>query len=476
MEGKRFKKFLDNVRDTLSFKTVSSKIILTCVIFALVVLFFMNYSVSSTIENLEKQLITSRLESDINYIQDIISHYDKEAYWHRDGKKIYYGNLLIGDGTEENANLVPFLEHQKKTHTFSYVFVLDRDAELGYVESTETSKGYFEGRYLRVAGSTKSPEGKSIVGTYISKEVADELDKNGFYSGEANVAGGDIYCIYKVLKNKYGDVVGAMVVGRNISELKAQILSSVNNITFFMIIVVMLCCIIIIMVIYRSISSIGCITSYLKEIESGDIPENDLDLNTQDEFLLISEGVNKMVASLKENAVLRKKSETDALTNLPNRFAYEYYSKSIFSKLNLNPDYLAFEIIDIDYFKQYNDNYGHKAGDECITAVASVFKEVCDKNKNIFCCRYGGDEFVMIYTHIDRSEIEEIVRFIKDGVISLNIRHDYSETTDIITVTQGVCCSFFDSNHRIVDYFNRADEALYKAKKQCRNNYRIEEI
>ena len=82
----------------------------------------------------------------------------------------------------------------------------------------------------------------------------------------------------------------------------------------------------------------------------------------------------------------------------------------------------------------------------------------------------------MIYNHIDRSEIEEIVRFIKDGVISLNIRHDYSETTDIITVTQGVCYSFFDSNHRIVDYFNRADEALYKAKKQCRNNYRIEEI
>ncbi len=476
MENKRFKKFLDTIKNVLSFKTVSSRIILTCLVFAFVVLFFMNYAVNSTIERLEKKLIMSRLESDINYIEDLISRYDQNAHWHTNGKEIYYGNTLIGDGTEENANLSPFLDHQQKTNTLSYVFVLDKDAKLCYVRPNENSDGYHEGHYLRVAGSTKSHDGNSIVGTYMSRKVADELDEKGFYSGEANVAGSSIYCLYRVIRNDAGDVIGAIVAGRNISELKTEILTSVNNITFFMIIVVIICCIIIITVMYRSISSIGPITSYLREIEQGVIPESELNLNTQDEFLLISESVNKMVASLRENAVLRKKSETDALTHLPNRFAYEIYSKNIFDKLNANPDYLAFEIIDIDYFKQYNDNYGHKMGDECIQAVASVFKAVCEENGNVFCCRYGGDEFVMIYNGIKRDRIEEIIQLIKDNVISLDIRHDYSKTSDVVTVTQGVCFGFFDADHRIIDYFNRADEALYKAKKQCRNDYRIEDM
>lgn len=476
MENKGLNKFVDGIKNILSFKTVSSKIVLTCVAFAFVILFFMNYAVNSTIENLERQLITSRLESDINYIEDLISRYDENAYWHVNGKEIYYGDVLIGDGTEENANFEPFLEHERKTKTFAYVFVLDNDAKLGYVEPTETAEGYYQGHYLRAAGSTKSPDGKSIVGTYISKTVSDSLDKNGFYSGEANVAGGAIYCLYRVLKNEVGDVIGAIVVGRNIAELKTQIANSVNNITFFMIFVVALCCIIIIIVMYRSISSIGPITSYLKEIEDGSIPENELSLNTQDEFLLISDGVNKMVASLKENAILREKSETDVLTGLPNRFAYEVYSKTIFDKLSSNPDYMALEIIDIDYFKQYNDNYGHKAGDECIQSVAAVFKEVCKDNSNIFCCRYGGDEFVMIYSHLNKEKIEEIMQLIKTNIMNLGIRHDYSKASDVVTITQGVCFGYFDANHRIVDYFNRADEALYKVKKQRRNDYRIDEI
>lgn len=464
---------MDKLKKIFSFRTIRSKIIIAYIAFSIIILFFINLTVNSIITKLEEDLISNRLVSDINYIEDLISGNSSGSYWNIKDKGIYYGDVLIGEGTEHTANFTPFLEHERKTGTFAYVFKLDKDADLGYVEGSQTAAGYEEGHYLRIAGSTKSPDGKSIVGTYISKNVADELDKHGIFSGEANVAGGLIYCRYETLKDNKNNVVGAIVVGRNITELKAQIKGYVNKTTLTMLVIVTLLCIIIIFLLSRWISSVSKITDYLQTLESGVIPKEALSLKTKDEMTLISESVNKMVDSMKENIVLREKSETDALTGLPNRFAYDSYKKIIYDILMKKPRNLAVEILDVDYFKEYNDNYGHQAGDKCIQMIAKEIAGISKGKTDIFCCRYGGDEFVIIYDGYRKAEIVEFARELKERVAAKKIKHEFSKNGSFVSITQGICFEHFSEEFSINDYFVKADETLYEVKKVSRNDFRI---
>lgn len=150
----------------LSLRTIYSKTILTFAIFAMVILFFMTLSVTSTITKLEEDLIADRLVSDINYIEDLISGNNKTANWEIKDGSIYFGDVLIGDGTEETANFAPFLEHEEKTGTLAYVFLLDKDAQMGYVEQTDiardTAKGITSGWRAAPRGRTANPSSEPI--------------------------------------------------------------------------------------------------------------------------------------------------------------------------------------------------------------------------------------------------------------------------------------------------------------------------
>lgn len=463
------------IREFLLLRTLHSKLILIYLIFSIGLFIFINLAVMSVVTNLEETMMLRRLHSDVIYLEDLLSK-DDSARWKIENDKIYYGNLLIGDGTEQNANLAPFFELERKTGTFSYVFILDEDAELSYVKATASSAGYAEGHYLRVAGSTKSPEGESIVGTYIAKNVADALDKNWIYSGEAVVAGRRIYCLYNALFDVQGNIVGAIVVGRNITELQAQIKSSVNKISYATLFAIIISGFFMALITLKWTSAIKIIVRYLKQIESGNLPEKPLKLNTRDEMSLIADSINQMLISLEENTSLRKKSETDALTNLPNRAAFYTYTQSLYGKLLETPQTFALEILDIDFFKQYNDNYGHSAGDTCLQMVAGEMRAIAAESEDIFPCRYGGDEFVIIYTGYSKSEIHDMVATLKGRVLSCNIEHEFSKISDVVTVTQGVCFGLFDGSSSIEDYFEKADQALYEVKKVTRNDFNIVSI
>lgn len=466
---------LTRIKDFFLFRTLQSKIVWLYLLFSIVLFLYMNLAVMSVVTRIEHNMMLMRLQSDINYMEDLISS-DNSARWKIINDEIYFGNVLVGDGTQAKANLEPFFELEKKTGTFAYVFMIDKDADLSYVEETETAEGYQEGHYLRVAGSTKSPDGKSIVGTYITKNVADSLDEKGVYSGEANVAGGMIFCLYNALYNDQGEIVGAMVVGRNITEIKSQISNSARKIAYAIFFVMLVCGTFMLFLTSRWTSSIKVIADYLRQIEKGTIPDKMLSLNTKDEMGLIAEGVNRMVKSLEENNKLRKKSETDALTDLPNRSAFYTYTKEIYGKLLEKPQTFAVEILDIDFFKQYNDNYGHIAGDKCIQMVADEIYAISKANENVFPCRYGGDEFVIIYNGHSKEEIKDMVATLKGKVLSCQIEHEYSKISDVVTVTQGVCFGFFDGHNSIEEFFEKADSALYYVKKITRNDYNIVNI
>lgn len=174
---------------------------------------------------------------------------------------------------------------------------------------------------------------------------------------------------------------------------------------------------------------------------------------------------------LEDNRKLESVAKYDSMTELANRtYLNEYLSRRYGEMLKRNL-LLGLEIMDIDYFKEYNDVYGHLAGDECIVAVANVLKSV--ENKKVFCARYGGDEFVIVYNNMTVEEIEEVVEKIQSAVRALNIRHEGSKCDSIVTVSQGIYIGVPEAENREWNFNSKADIALYEAKQQGRNKYHI---
>ena len=466
---------------TSIFRSIRFRIIILFVLFG-VLLVSLVYAISlSMVTRMEETLVADRLNADINYIEDLIALSDVEnmgdGTWNvREDGGIYLGNILVGDGTHEKANLDPFLVHEEKTGTFSYVFIKCGDEGLGYVEATPTAKGYQEGHFLRVAGSTRDPDGNSIVGTYMDILVADVLDAHDTYGGEANVAGGMIYCRYNTLKNAQGEVVGAIVVGRNISELQAQVGNVMQTMIAATIGVVVLLILVMMWIVSRWTSAISAITAYIRRITGGDIPPEDLpETNSRDEIGVLVKGVNSMTASLRENEVLRIKSETDQLTGLANRFGLNRFADDIFEDCYKNGKPLGVGIMDIDYFKPYNDHYGHQEGDKCIVMLANVLKKVEEK-EHVHFARFGGDEFMMLCAGYDIHKIEQIAREVLQSVYNANRPHAYSEISDRVTVSQGFCVGVPVLHQRLNDYIHMADGALYDIKMKSKNDFKVVQI
>ncbi len=456
------------------FRTIKAKVLLICVFFGILCIVATNTLVYSTVTELVENLIADRLVGDINYIESLIAR-NKQAHWHIKDDSLYYGSTLLGDGTEENAYFAPFLFHQSQTGTLSYVFMYDKNADLGYANLGRKGIDYQEGHYLRIAGSTKGPQGESIVGTYITKNVSDALDTHGRFAGEANVAGHMIYTLYHTLHNQEGQIVGAIVVGRYITELKAEIAAYAYRLSVMIFVAVSAACFFLYMMISKWLSAIPNITAYLKKLQTGDLQMEPLTLASQDEMAIIAKSINELVETMRENAHLRKKSETDALTGLPNRFAYENYSQNIIKYMPDHSPNLAVEILDIDYFKEFNDNYGHQAGDACIKAVAKAIQSVLVEYDHIFACRYGGDEFVLIYMGYSREEIETFLRRLRNRLLSSQIVHSYSRVSDRLTLSQGACLGNTSLGHTVMELLEEADKALYQVKEHGRNNFLVVE-
>ena len=452
-------------------KSIRFKFSIIFLIFAVVMITSIYWIMLTVITRMEEDLIADRLIADIRYIEDLIGR--GQGHWNiKEDGAIYLGDVLVGDGTHERANLAPFLDHEDKTKTFSYVFIRCSDEGLGYVPDKPGAAGYQEGHYLRVAGSTRAPDGSSIVGTYITKNIEEAVDKYDTYGGEANVAGGMIYCRYNALKNEQGKTVGVIVVGRNISELKAQVNTVMRTMSINIVGAVFLLGSILMLVVNRWTRAIGVIVVYLKKIERGAIPDDALKSQTDDEMGTLVTGINHMVDSLREKEALRKKSETDPLTGLANRFGLNNYFEAVYEQCYQEQKSLAIGIMDIDFFKPFNDHYGHQAGDDCIIMLAEVLKKVGEKY-DVFCARFGGDEFITICVGRDIDDLTQIAQEIKDGVIASAVPHAYSKVTNIVTISQGYCYGVPQPRKKLNDYIQVADGAMYDVKEKTKNDFKI---
>lgn len=172
------------------------------------------------------------------------------------------------------------------------------------------------------------------------------------------------------------------------------------------------------------------------------------------------------------NLMLRQKSEHDALTGMNNRYKLNELSELAFHKAYLNGTPLTVEILDIDCYKEFNDNYGHQAGDECLIRIGDAIRSMEEYN-GVHTARYGGDEFVIIYEEYSRKDVEKMAQRLHDKIYNLNVEHKHSKVSDRVTISQGLFHKIPSGLNKTWDFLYGADMALYIAKSLGKNNYHI---
>ncbi|WP_041177711.1 diguanylate cyclase [Borrelia duttonii] len=163
-------------------------------------------------------------------------------------------------------------------------------------------------------------------------------------------------------------------------------------------------------------------------------------------------------------------SRIDGLTQIPNRrFFTDKFAKSWMQALE-HQDNVIVGMLDIDYFKKYNDNYGHTNGDECLKLIAKSLNRIAIKYK-IDVARYGGEEFILFSVNKSLEEMIKIVSFLIEDIRNLGIVHEYSDISHFVTVSIGLAEQVpQDSN--FTNIIKLADDKLYEAKISGRNQFK----
>ncbi|WP_192458589.1 sensor domain-containing diguanylate cyclase [Musicola keenii] len=169
-------------------------------------------------------------------------------------------------------------------------------------------------------------------------------------------------------------------------------------------------------------------------------------------------------------------SETDPLTLLKNRRGLDNYLARLVSAPPQTSFPLSIAIIDIDYFKQYNDMYGHILGDACIEAVAGKIGEAIDHH-GAFAARFGGDEFILVFPHFQSEQAETICHRLRCKVQGLGMEHRGSPY-GFVTLSIGIFGTDALPDGTSADMvklrlLQQADNALYEAKRRGRNQIYI---
>ncbi|MGE7089935.1 diguanylate cyclase [Lysinibacillus sp. NPDC048646] len=184
-----------------------------------------------------------------------------------------------------------------------------------------------------------------------------------------------------------------------------------------------------------------------------------------------SQQLSKLLAE--KNSELTEQALRDSLTNLPNRRAFDNKLEQIVQQHN-KPKALTFMIIDIDFFKNFNDYYGHLHGDAALIKVAGLLDEIAIKY-NAFAARWGGEEFVIVSQHAQRFA-EHVCEEILEEVRNLKIRHEHSPIADVVTVSIGMCHAKVLNLQHIHTCCEIADQALYTVKQNNRNHFHVKTV
>jgi diguanylate cyclase (GGDEF)-like protein len=174
----------------------------------------------------------------------------------------------------------------------------------------------------------------------------------------------------------------------------------------------------------------------------------------------------------KVNRELLQRSLKDPLTCVWNRRKYDETIKLEWLRCLRYQRPIALILLDIDYFKQLNDTYGHVAGDECLVKIGETLKSSLSRSTDMVA-RYGGEEFVVLLTETGKEESIKIAEMLRQKIEALNIQNAQSSVCSCVTVSIGVTYTIPNNNFSHNDLFKIADKALYEAKAAGRNQVKF---
>jgi len=185
------------------------------------------------------------------------------------------------------------------------------------------------------------------------------------------------------------------------------------------------------------------------------------------------EELERATAKLQEvNMKLEDASFTDALTELKNRRYFNIVLDKEYRQAIRDQSGFTFMMLDIDFFKQYNDTYGHIKGDETLKSVALALRDTL-KRPGDYCFRLGGEEFGVILCHSDVNQAKVVAKRINENIESIKIPHIKSTASKYVTISIGITHIIPTEEMDMEDVITKADEYLYHTKEMGRNGFTI---
>jgi diguanylate cyclase (GGDEF)-like protein len=172
------------------------------------------------------------------------------------------------------------------------------------------------------------------------------------------------------------------------------------------------------------------------------------------------------------NEKLHRLAILDDLTGIANRRFFNVLLHQEWGRATREVVPLSLILIDIDYFKNYNDHYGHLQGDQCLKQVASTLNGMIRRPGDLVA-RFGGEEFVVLLAHTSLQGARAVAEGLRQGVENLNLRHPDSAVSDRVTISLGVASLVPDRGFSVDSLLAAADRAVYQAKVEGRNRVNV---
>ncbi len=174
-----------------------------------------------------------------------------------------------------------------------------------------------------------------------------------------------------------------------------------------------------------------------------------------------------------ENQKLRNLSYTDELTKIPNRRAFKEFAAREWRLALREKKPLSLIMVDIDFFKKFNDSLGHQQGDSCLIKVAQTMSGLIHRPEDIVA-RIGGEEFAVVLGNTGQEKAPMLAEKLRAMVEKMRCQHIFSEVSDVVTISVGVSSIFPSRLNSLEQLIENADKALYLAKDNGRN--RVESL
>ena len=173
----------------------------------------------------------------------------------------------------------------------------------------------------------------------------------------------------------------------------------------------------------------------------------------------------------KVNQALENLSISDGLTKLANRRRFDDYLEEVWGQLRDAAEALSLIMLDVDYFKHYNDTYGHQAGDDCLVKLANAMQASTGDIEDCLNARYGGEEFAVVLPRSHAGRALEVAERIRRGLKAEQIPHSRSLVSPWVTVSLGIVNLVPNAQQSVGSLITAADRALYQAKSQGRDRF-----